>query len=101
MIEVAGFTTLASLLALLSGAMMLSIGILGEYLGRLHFRSMERPTFMVRVGTGRGPRAGLPGTTVPEVGARRGPDEIATALERRYRPEPGTGSALKGSDSEG
>src|SRR5690606_41772212 len=42
-IEVAGFTTLASMLALLSGAMMLSIGIVGEYLGRLHFRSMQRP----------------------------------------------------------
>jgi len=44
---VAGFTTVASMIALFSGAQMLSIGILGEYLGRLHFRSMGRPTYVV------------------------------------------------------
>lgn len=84
-IEVAGFTTLASMLALLSGAMMLSIGILGEYLGRLHFRSMQRPTFLVRVDARhKGPRAGLPGTQLPEVGVGRGPDEIAQALTDQF-----------------
>lgn len=84
-IEVAGFTTLASLLAMLCGAMMLCIGILGEYLGRLHFRSMQRPTFLVRVdGQHDGPPAGLPGTRVPEVVAAPTPDEIAGALESRY-----------------
>lgn len=46
--EVAGFTTLASMVALFAGAQMAAIGILGEYLGRLHFRSMHRPTFVVR-----------------------------------------------------
>lgn len=85
-IEVAGFTTLASMLALLSGAMMLSIGILGEYLGRLHFRSMQRPTFLVRVdGRHDGPRAGLPGTALPEVSEGRLPDEVARALARKYQ----------------
>jgi undecaprenyl-phosphate 4-deoxy-4-formamido-L-arabinose transferase len=44
---VAGFTTVASMVALFSGAQMLSIGILGEYIGRLHFRSMGRPTYVV------------------------------------------------------
>lgn len=53
-IEVAGFTTLVSLLSMFSGAMMLSIGILGEYLGRLHFRSMHRPMYLVRSDTGAG-----------------------------------------------
>lgn len=85
-IEVAGFTTLASMLAMLSGAMMLSIGILGEYLGRLHFRSMQRPTFLVRVdGRRDGPRAGLPGTSLPEVTEGRQPDEVAQALHLKYR----------------
>lgn len=46
--EVAGFTTIASMIALFSGAQMAAIGILGEYLGRLHFRSMHRPTFVIR-----------------------------------------------------
>lgn len=44
---VAGFTTVASMVALFSGAQMLAIGILGEYLGRLHFRSLGRPTYVV------------------------------------------------------
>ncbi len=87
-IDVAGFTTLASMLALLSGAMMLSIGILGEYLGRLHFRSMQRPTFLVRVDARhKGPRAGLPGIQLPEVAVGRGPDEIAQALTDRFAPQ--------------
>jgi undecaprenyl-phosphate 4-deoxy-4-formamido-L-arabinose transferase len=84
-IEVAGFTTLASMLAILSGAMMLSIGILGEYIGRLHFRSMQRPTFLVRVDGGEGgPRAGLPGTSLVPVVEDKHPDEIAAALTARY-----------------
>lgn len=88
-IEVAGFTTLASMLALLSGAMMLSIGILGEYLGRLHFRSMQRPSFLVRVDSHLdGPRAGLPGTQVPRVVQDRNPDDVARAIELRLHPNP-------------
>ena len=83
--QVAGFTTLASMLAILSGAMMLSIGILGEYIGRLHFRSMQRPTFLVRVDGGDGgPRAGLPGTVLVPVVEDEHPDEIAAALTARY-----------------
>jgi undecaprenyl-phosphate 4-deoxy-4-formamido-L-arabinose transferase len=80
-IEVAGFTTLASMLSILSGALMLSIGILGEYIGRLHFRSMQRPTYLVRVDGGEGgPRAGLPGTRLPAVVEDEHPDEIAAAF---------------------
>jgi hypothetical protein len=36
------------MLGLLSGTMMLSLGIIGEYLGRLHVRSMQRPAYLVR-----------------------------------------------------
>ena len=36
------------MLGLLSGTLMLSLGIIGEYLGRLHVRSMQRPAFVVR-----------------------------------------------------
>jgi undecaprenyl-phosphate 4-deoxy-4-formamido-L-arabinose transferase len=45
---VAGFTSIASMVALFSGAQMLAIGILGEYVGRLHSGSMGRPTYVVR-----------------------------------------------------
>ncbi len=47
-VQVAGFTTVVAMLAILSGAIMLSLGILGEYLGRLHVRSMQRPAYLVR-----------------------------------------------------
>ena len=45
---VAGFTTIASMVAVFSGAQMLSLGIIGEYIGRLHTRSTGKPTFVVR-----------------------------------------------------
>lgn len=47
-IQVAGFTTVVAMLGILSGALMLSLGIVGEYLGRLHVRSMQRPAYVVR-----------------------------------------------------
>ena len=49
---VAGFTTIAAMVALFSGAQMLSLGVIGEYLGRLHTRSMGKPTYAVRRDTG-------------------------------------------------
>jgi undecaprenyl-phosphate 4-deoxy-4-formamido-L-arabinose transferase len=45
---VAGFTTIAAMVAIFSGAQMLSLGIIGEYLGRLHTRSTGKPTFLVK-----------------------------------------------------
>lgn len=45
---VQGFTTLAALVSMFAGAQMLTIGIIGEYLGRQHFRSMNRPMYLIR-----------------------------------------------------
>jgi glycosyltransferase involved in cell wall biosynthesis len=45
---VPGFTSIASMIALFSGAQMLAIGVLGEYVGRLHSGSMGRPTYVIR-----------------------------------------------------
>jgi undecaprenyl-phosphate 4-deoxy-4-formamido-L-arabinose transferase len=45
---VQGFTFLASLVAILSGAQLFALGIIGEYLARMHFRMMDRPTYTVR-----------------------------------------------------
>ncbi|MDP3891506.1 glycosyltransferase family 2 protein [Nocardioides sp.] len=44
---VQGFTTLASMVAVFSGAQMLAIGVLGEYLGRVHINSVGQPTYVV------------------------------------------------------
>ena len=49
---VPGFPFLASLIAIFSGAQMFALGIMGEYLARMHFRMMERPTYVVWENTG-------------------------------------------------
>jgi undecaprenyl-phosphate 4-deoxy-4-formamido-L-arabinose transferase len=46
--QVPGFSFLASLIAVFSGAQMFAFGIMGEYLARMHFRMMERPVYAVR-----------------------------------------------------
>jgi glycosyltransferase involved in cell wall biosynthesis len=45
---VPGFAFLASLIAVFSGAQMFALGIIGEYLARMHFRMMERPAYVIR-----------------------------------------------------
>lgn len=45
--SVPGFPFLASIIAIFSGAQLLALGIIGEYLARMHFRMMERPTYTI------------------------------------------------------
>jgi glycosyltransferase involved in cell wall biosynthesis len=49
---VPGFSFLASMIAIFSGAQLFSLGIIGEYLARMHARSMQHPTYSVRETTG-------------------------------------------------
>jgi glycosyltransferase involved in cell wall biosynthesis len=44
---VPGFVFLASIISIFSGAQLLALGIIGEYLARMHFRTMERPAYIV------------------------------------------------------
>lgn len=46
--RVPGFPFLASVLAIFSGAQLLALGIIGEYLARIYLRSMEKPPYVVR-----------------------------------------------------
>jgi len=46
--SVPGFTFLASIICVFSGAQLFALGILGEYLARMHFRMMDRPPYIVR-----------------------------------------------------
>lgn len=48
---VPGFPFLASVIAIFSGAQLFALGIIGEYLARIHFRTMERPIYAVRTTT--------------------------------------------------
>ncbi len=49
---VPGFPFLASVVAIFSGAQLFALGIIGEYLARMHFRMMGRPTYTIRSRTG-------------------------------------------------
>ena len=51
---VPGFTFLASALAIFSGVQLLTLGVIGEYLARVHSRVMSRPTYAVREEVGGG-----------------------------------------------
>ncbi len=53
--SVPGFPFLASAIAIFSGAQLFALGIIGEYLARMHFRMMERPTYTVRTTTSEDP----------------------------------------------
>ena len=45
--SVPGFSFLASIIAIFSGAQLFSLGIIGEYLARMHARSMQHPTYAI------------------------------------------------------
>lgn len=51
--HVAGFTFLAAAITLFSGVQLLSLGVIGEYVGRMHFRTMGKPAYVIRETAGR------------------------------------------------
>ena len=55
--SVPGFPFLASVIAIFAGAQLFAIGIIGEYLARMHFRMMERPSYTVKETTSDGGEA--------------------------------------------
>jgi glycosyltransferase involved in cell wall biosynthesis len=57
---VAGFTTIAGLVAIFSSAQMIAIGVLGEYVGRIHLAGIGRPTYVIRSRTDRWQEASGP-----------------------------------------
>ncbi len=46
--SVPGFPFLASTIAIFSGVQLFALGIIGEYLARMHLRLMEKPTYVIR-----------------------------------------------------
>ena len=45
---VPGFAFIASEIALFSGLILFGIGVIGEYVARLHFRTMGKPPYVIR-----------------------------------------------------
>jgi undecaprenyl-phosphate 4-deoxy-4-formamido-L-arabinose transferase len=46
--SVPGFPFLASIISIFSGAQLFALGVIGEYIARIHFRTMGKPPFTVR-----------------------------------------------------
>lgn len=59
-----GFAFLASIIIIFSGAQLATLGIIGEYLARMHFRIMERPSYTIRTDSSQ--RPGAAPTGVPQ-----------------------------------
>jgi len=65
--SVPGFPFLASLVALFSGAQLFALGILGEYLARMFYRTLDRPGYVVRETTN---ESDVTSAAAPEVESR-------------------------------
>jgi glycosyltransferase involved in cell wall biosynthesis len=49
--SVPGFPFLASIIAIFSGVQLFTLGIFGEYLARIHFRTMKKPAYNILIST--------------------------------------------------
>ncbi len=49
--SVPGFPFIASIVAIFSGIQLFALGIIGEYIARIHLRIMDRPPYVVREAT--------------------------------------------------
>jgi len=74
--SVPGFPFLASIVAIFSGVQLFALGIIGEYLARMHLRTMDRPPYVV------GEEAGQPvlPTSPPGVAATAPPAQPRRGL---------------------
>jgi undecaprenyl-phosphate 4-deoxy-4-formamido-L-arabinose transferase len=77
--SVPGFAFLASVIAIFSGVQLFALGIIGEYLARMHFRLMDRPCYTIRRQTERD--FGAP------TGRDAGPTQVVGRSERRLHDE--------------
>ena len=87
--DIPGFPTLIISVMFFSGAQLISLGILGEYLGRVYEEVKARPLYIVadRIGLDTDDDTSLPGGSEPPCARKRGPGPTITeALPRRRRP---------------
>jgi len=64
--SVAGFPFLASIISIFSGVQLFSLGVIGEYIGRIHSCSLDQPSYLVRETI-----TGKTGTDVTDNGQRK------------------------------
>ena len=58
--DIPGFATLAAAVFFLSGVQLVSLGIVGEYVGRIFEEVKQRPRYLIANETGRGAREPAP-----------------------------------------
>ena len=46
--SVPGFSFLASIISIFSGTQLFALGVIGEYLARVHFRILNKPQYTIR-----------------------------------------------------
>jgi len=60
--DIPGFATLAAAIFFLSGVQLVSLGIVGEYVGRIFEEVKQRPRYLISGEAGPGARAASPRT---------------------------------------
>ena len=78
-----GWASQAAMTALFSGLTMLSLGVIGNYVGRLYMSSQHRPTYVVRIQGDAGRHVGIP--SAPWVAGSSEADRDAVAAAQRER----------------
>jgi hypothetical protein len=75
-ITVPGFASLIIAILVLGGLQLLSLGMIGEYLGRLHLNVNRKPQYTIReiLGSDRFPEEDSSPSTTPRGGSTARPD---------------------------
>jgi glycosyltransferase involved in cell wall biosynthesis len=78
-----GWASQAAMTALFSGLTMLSLGVIGNYLGRMYVSSQNRPTYVVRIQGDAGRHVGLPSAPLVAGSSEGERDALAAAQRER------------------
>jgi glycosyltransferase involved in cell wall biosynthesis len=77
-----GWASQAAMTALFSGLTMLSLGVIGNYVGRLYMSAQNRPTYVVRLQGRPGRHVGLPSAVPVAESSEEERDALADAQRR-------------------
>jgi undecaprenyl-phosphate 4-deoxy-4-formamido-L-arabinose transferase len=80
-----GFTFIASVIAIFSGAQLFAIGIIGEYLARMHFRMMDRPAYSVRAEVAGSSMGGAAKSVAENASASSSPADVPPTIGSKAR----------------
>jgi glycosyltransferase involved in cell wall biosynthesis len=82
-IPVSGFASLIVSITLFSGVQLMTIGLMGEYIGRMHINTSKRPQFAVRDRIGMARRRAWPTAAVTRIDSDPGLEDARSIPGRR------------------